>query len=36
MVNGTIAATCALPRVPEWAKPVVAAAVSSSKTSGKF
>lgn len=30
MVKGTIAATCALPRVPEWAKPIVAAAVSSS------
>ena len=36
MVNGTIAAMCALSRVPEWAKPVVAAAVSSSKNSGRF
>lgn len=32
MVNGTIAATCDLPRVPEWAKPIVAAAMSSSQT----
>lgn len=32
MANGTIAATCDLPRVPEWAKPIVAAAVSASKT----
>jgi predicted ABC-type ATPase len=36
MVNGTIAATCALPRVPEWAKPIVATAVSSSKTRRRF
>jgi len=33
MVNGTIAATCDLSRVPEWAKPIVAAALSSSKRS---
>ena len=33
MVNGTIATTCDLPRVPDWAKPIVAAAMSSSKTS---
>jgi len=33
MINGTIAATCDLPRVPEWAKPIVAAAMSSSHTS---
>ncbi len=32
MVNGTIAAMCDLSRVPEWAKPIVAAAMSSSKT----
>ena len=31
MVNGTIAAMCDLPRVPEWAKPIVAAALNSSK-----
>ncbi len=31
MVNGTIAATCNLSRVPGWAKPIVAAALSSSK-----
>ena len=30
VVSGTIAATCDLPRVPEWAKPIVAAAMSSS------
>jgi len=33
MVNGTIAATCGLSRVPEWAKPIVAAVLSSSKRS---
>ena len=27
MVNGTVAATCDLPRVPDWAKPIVAAAM---------
>ena len=27
MVNGTIAGTCDLPRVPDWAKPIVAAAM---------
>jgi predicted ABC-type ATPase len=31
MMNGTIAATCDLPRVPEWAKPIVSAAMSSAK-----
>jgi hypothetical protein len=31
MANGTIAATCELPRVPEWAKPIVAAAMRASK-----
>jgi predicted ABC-type ATPase len=30
VVRGTIAATCDLRRVPEWAKPIVAAAMSSS------
>lgn len=30
-VNGKIAARCDLARVPEWAKPIVAAAMSSSK-----
>lgn len=32
MLNGTIAATCDLSRVPEWAKPIVAAAARSSTT----
>jgi len=31
MVNGTIAETCDLSRVPDWAKPIVAAALRSSK-----
>jgi predicted ABC-type ATPase len=31
MVNGTIASICDLPRVPGWAKPVVAAAIGSGK-----
>lgn len=31
MVNGKIAGTCDLARVPEWAKPIVAAAINSSK-----
>ena len=29
VVNGTIAATCDLPRVPDWARPIVAAAMSA-------
>jgi len=29
VVNGTIAAACDLPRVPEWARPIVAAAMSA-------
>jgi predicted ABC-type ATPase len=32
MVNGKVVATCDLSRVPEWAKPIVAAAMRSSKT----
>ena len=32
MLNGTIAATCDLSLVPEWAKPIVAAAARSSTT----
>jgi predicted ABC-type ATPase len=31
MMNGAIAATCDLSRVPAWAKPIVAAAVGSAK-----
>lgn len=31
MVNGAIAATCDVSRVPEWAKPIVAAAMGSAK-----
>ena len=31
MVNGAIAALCDLSRVPEWAKPIVAAAMGSAK-----
>lgn len=31
MVKGNVAATCELPRVPEWAKPIVAGAMRSSK-----
>lgn len=30
MVNGTIVSTCELSQVPEWAKPIVAAALTSS------
>lgn len=32
MVRGAIASMCDLSRVPEWAKPIVAAAVGSTKT----
>jgi predicted ABC-type ATPase len=32
VVNGTIVATCGLSQVPEWAKPIVAAALTSSET----
>ena len=32
-VNGTIVTTCELSQVPEWAKPIVAAALASSGTS---
>jgi len=31
MVNGAMTATCDLSRVPEWAKPIVAAAVGTAK-----
>jgi predicted ABC-type ATPase/DNA-binding phage protein len=30
MVHGTVTAMCALPQVPEWAKPIVAVAIRSS------
>ena len=33
MVSGTVVATCKLSQVPEWAKPIVAAALRSSETS---
>jgi len=33
MVNGTVAEMCDLSRVPDWAKPIVAAALSSAKRS---
>lgn len=33
MVNGTIVAMCDPPRVPEWAKPIVAAAMNVSRIS---
>jgi predicted ABC-type ATPase len=31
VVNGTIASICDLPHVPDWAKPIVAAAIGSGK-----
>jgi predicted ABC-type ATPase len=35
MMNGAIAAMCDLSQVPEWAKPIVAAAVGSAKGRGQ-